>query len=185
MSIGDPNMRPHDEAVEIGRGGDMGANRQRSNLADFYRAAFGWQEVRRLDNPRCRGVVLSDGAINISVLNFKQDQIGRGMEFTGLHHLGVYVDDMDDAEQSCLAGRRPYDELPEDKNERTTGRSGPTSSRVPRAFCSTSTTSRGSRRAAERPPSRRTSRGSTGSRSTSNIFAERQVSMYRPAAGAA
>ncbi len=98
MSIGDPNMRPHDEAVEIGRGADMGANRQRSNLADFYRAAFGWQEVRRLDNPRCHGVVLSDGAINISVLKFKQDQIGRGMEFTGLHHMGVFVDDMDDAE---------------------------------------------------------------------------------------
>jgi glyoxylase I family protein len=62
------------------------ASQEPEKLADFYKSAFGWQEVRRLDNPRCHGVVLSDGAINISVLKFKQDQIGRGLEFTGLHH---------------------------------------------------------------------------------------------------
>ena len=94
------------------------ASQEPEKLADFYKSAFGWQEVSRLDNPRCHGVVLSDGAINISVLKFKQDQIGRGLEFTGLHHMGVYIDDMADAERKCLAlGAIPYDELPEDKNE--------------------------------------------------------------------
>jgi methylmalonyl-CoA/ethylmalonyl-CoA epimerase len=94
------------------------ASQEPEKLADFYKSAFGWQEVRRLDNPRCHGVVLSDGAINISVLKFKQDQIGRGLEFTGLHHLGVFIDDMAEAEQKCLAlGAIPYDELPGDKNE--------------------------------------------------------------------
>jgi catechol 2,3-dioxygenase-like lactoylglutathione lyase family enzyme len=94
------------------------ASQEPEKLADFYKAAFGWQEVRRLDNPRCHGVVLSDGAINISVLKFKQDQIGRGLEFTGLHHMGVFIDDMAAAEQKCLElGALPYDELPEDRHE--------------------------------------------------------------------
>ncbi|MES2563886.1 MAG: VOC family protein, partial [Pseudomonadota bacterium] len=58
--------------------------------AEFYKRVFGFQEVRRIDNPRARGVVLTDGAINISVLNFQQDQIDHGLDFTGLHHFGVY-----------------------------------------------------------------------------------------------
>ena len=40
--------------------------------AEFYKKVFGFEEVRRLDNPRARGVVLTDGHINISVLNFQQ-----------------------------------------------------------------------------------------------------------------
>ena len=94
------------------------ASQEPEKLADFYKVAFGWQEIHRLDNPRCHGVVLSDGAINISVLKFKQDQIDRGMEFTGPHHMGVFVDDAAEAEQKCLElGTIPYDELPEEKNE--------------------------------------------------------------------
>lgn len=86
--------------------------------AEFYKKVFGFEEVRRLDNPRARGVVLTDGAINISVLNFKQDQLDHGMDFTGLHHFGVFVDDLDGtANRALAAGCVPYDELPEDKNE--------------------------------------------------------------------
>ena len=53
--------------------------------AEFYKKVFGFEEVRRLDNPRARGVVLTDGHINISVLLFRQDQIDQGLDFTGLH----------------------------------------------------------------------------------------------------
>jgi len=53
--------------------------------ATFYKEVFGFEEIRRIDNPRARGVILTDGAINISVLYFKQDQIGRGLDYTGLH----------------------------------------------------------------------------------------------------
>ena len=63
--------------------------------AEFYKKVFGFEEVRRLDNPRARGVVLTDGHINISVLQFQQDQIDHGLDFTGLHHFGVYVEDLD------------------------------------------------------------------------------------------
>ena len=87
--------------------------------AAFFKNVFGWTEIRRLDNPRARGVVLSDGAINISVLYFKQDQIDRGMDFTGPHHFGVYVDDLEGTANRCLAnGAVSYSELPEDASEK-------------------------------------------------------------------
>jgi catechol 2,3-dioxygenase-like lactoylglutathione lyase family enzyme len=86
--------------------------------AAFYKDVFGFEEIRRIDNPRARGVILTDGAINISVLYFKQDQIGRGLDYTGLHHFGVLVDDLEETADKCLAhGAVPYDELPEDANE--------------------------------------------------------------------
>ena len=87
--------------------------------AEFYKRVFGFKEISRLDNPRARGVILTDGAINISVLLFKQDQINRGLDYTGLHHFGVFVDDLEGTANKCLAnGAIPYSELPEDANEK-------------------------------------------------------------------
>lgn len=89
--------------------------------AEFYKEVFGFEEIRRIDNPRARGVVLTDGAINISVLKFKQDQIDRGLDYTGLHHFGVFVDDLEGTAQKCLEnGAVPYSELPEDPDEHKT-----------------------------------------------------------------
>ncbi len=94
------------------------ASQNPEKQAEFYKQVFGFEEVRRLDNPRARGVVLTDGAINISVLYFKQDQIDQGLEFTGPHHFGVYVEDLEGTAQKCLAaGCVAYDELPEDAKE--------------------------------------------------------------------
>ena len=95
------------------------ASQNPEKQAEFYKSVFGFEEVRRLDNPRARGVVLTDGAINISVLYFKQDQIDRGLDFTGLHHFGVFVDDLEGTANKCLAaGAVPYDELPEEATEK-------------------------------------------------------------------
>jgi glyoxylase I family protein len=95
------------------------ASQDPEKQAAFFKEVFGWQEIRRLDNPRARGVVLTDGAINISVLYFKQDQIDRGMDFTGPHHFGVYVDDLEGTANKCLAnGAVSYSELPEEANEK-------------------------------------------------------------------
>ena len=41
------------------------------------------------------GYFLSDGTLNIAILKFKTDQIGKGMDYTGVHHFGVLVDDPD------------------------------------------------------------------------------------------
>jgi catechol 2,3-dioxygenase-like lactoylglutathione lyase family enzyme len=66
--------------------------------ANFYKAAFDFVEVGRLepqeDKTKSYGVFLSDGTINIAVLHFGWDQ-GLGLDFRGVHHFGVLVDDVD------------------------------------------------------------------------------------------
>lgn len=94
------------------------ASQDPEKQAALYKKIFGFEEVRRLDNPRARGVVLTDGAINISILYFKQDQLDHGMDFTGLHHFGVFVDDLAGTTKRALeSGCVQYDELPEEKTE--------------------------------------------------------------------
>ena len=94
------------------------ASKDPEKQAAFYQKVFGFKEVRRLDNPRARGVVLTDGHLNISVLAFQQDQLDHGMDFTGLHHFGVFVDDLEGTiKRAEEAGCKHYSELPEDKNE--------------------------------------------------------------------
>jgi catechol 2,3-dioxygenase-like lactoylglutathione lyase family enzyme len=69
--------------------------------AAFYKKAFGFSEVSRygLDPnnpdvaPRPSGVVLTDGYISIAILKLAKDQTGVGMDYQGLHHFGVVVDD--------------------------------------------------------------------------------------------
>jgi glyoxylase I family protein len=68
-------------------------------LRSFFETAFGFKTLRHHDSERAVGYVMSDGALNIGIFTFKTDQIGKGMEFTGLHHFGVQVDDADD----CVA----------------------------------------------------------------------------------
>ena len=63
--------------------------------AEFYKQAFDFKEVRRTDSDLATGVFLSDGTLNIAVLNFKTDQLGRGMDYVGLHHIGVVVEDLE------------------------------------------------------------------------------------------
>jgi catechol 2,3-dioxygenase-like lactoylglutathione lyase family enzyme len=75
--------------------------------AAFYKNALGFTELSRFglapgddgadgsDAPRPSGVVLTDGHINITLLKFSADQIGKSLEFEGLHHIGVVVDDID------------------------------------------------------------------------------------------
>ena len=74
--------------------------------AAFYKKALGFVELNRFnlapdddgsdgaDAPRPSGVIMTDGHINIAILKFNQDQIGKDLEYEGLHHIGVVVDDL-------------------------------------------------------------------------------------------
>ena len=64
-------------------------------MADFYIKAFDFKLVRSNDGPLAYGHHLSDGTIDLAILRFKTDQLGRGMDYTGLHHFGVLVEDVD------------------------------------------------------------------------------------------
>jgi catechol 2,3-dioxygenase-like lactoylglutathione lyase family enzyme len=72
--------------------------------ADFYVKTFGFKELRRfgLDParpdfaPRPSGAFLTDGQINIAILKFSDDQLGKGIDYLGIHHFGVVVDNTDE-----------------------------------------------------------------------------------------
>jgi catechol 2,3-dioxygenase-like lactoylglutathione lyase family enzyme len=71
------------------------AARDPDAMAEFYKKAFDFEEVRKTDGPLAYGYHLSDGTIDLAILRFKTDQIGKGLEFTGLHHFGVLVEDVE------------------------------------------------------------------------------------------
>ncbi|HZT86764.1 MAG TPA: VOC family protein [Stellaceae bacterium] len=89
-------------------------------MADFYVKAFDFKIVRSSDGPLAYGHHLSDGTIDLAILRFKTDQIGKGMDYTGLHHFGILVEDLEDKAKvvEALGGRHYMDQ---DNPERTGG----------------------------------------------------------------
>jgi catechol 2,3-dioxygenase-like lactoylglutathione lyase family enzyme len=67
-------------------------------VAAFYKEAFGMKELRRSSTG---AVFLTDGHINLAILNWKTDEdadVGvNGPNFSGIHHFGFEVEDLDDA----------------------------------------------------------------------------------------
>jgi glyoxylase I family protein len=82
--------------------------------AAFYVDVFGMKEIARIDSPNARGYYLSDGDLNLAILNFKNDAAAgaeRGRGFCGLHHIGFQVESLEAiAEKLAAAGSEPrYD----------------------------------------------------------------------------
>ena len=69
-----------------------------AKVAAFYKEVFGMQELRRSPNG---AVFLTDGSINLAILNWKTEQdadVGtNGPNYSGLHHIGFHVEDLDEA----------------------------------------------------------------------------------------
>ena len=69
-----------------------------AKVAEFYKSAFGLTELRRSPNG---AVFLSDGHINLAILNHKDerslDMGAHGPNFSGIHHFGFEVEDLDGA----------------------------------------------------------------------------------------
>ena len=86
--------------------------------AEFYKNMFGFRELRRFgldpakpdEAPRPSGVFLTDGALNIAILKFNDDQLGKGMDYLGIHHFGVVVDDVEAwMDKLTAAGAEPVE----------------------------------------------------------------------------
>jgi catechol 2,3-dioxygenase-like lactoylglutathione lyase family enzyme len=89
-------------------------------MAEFYMKAFDFKNVRTSDGPLAYGHHLSDGTIDLAILRFKTDQIGKGMDYTGLHHFGILVEDLAAAANAVFAnGGKHY--MDQDNPERTGG----------------------------------------------------------------
>lgn len=68
--------------------------------AEFYKAIFGFDSVGETDSSLAEGVFLSDGLVNMALLNYKSDAASQGMgkDFVGLHHFGIWVDHIEETQ---------------------------------------------------------------------------------------
>ena len=85
------------------------------STARFYMDVFGMKQVGRVDSPAARGWYLSDGDINLAILNFKTDAAAgaeRGKGFSGIHHIGFQVESLEEiTERLAAAGSARRDDV--------------------------------------------------------------------------
>src|SRR5215510_3300445 len=83
--------------------------------AKFYIDVFGMKEIARIDSAGARGYYLSDGDINMAILNFKDDAVAgveRGTGWNGIHHIGFQVESLAEiADKLRAAGSAPRDDV--------------------------------------------------------------------------
>jgi catechol 2,3-dioxygenase-like lactoylglutathione lyase family enzyme len=81
---------------------------------DFYVNGLGLTQVDEVDSTTAQGYYLTDGHINLAILRFKSEEpaITEGApRWTGVHHFGLEVDDMESAQariEAAGATHRPY-----------------------------------------------------------------------------
>ena len=85
--------------------------------AKFYIEVFGMKEIARVDGPGATGYYLSDGDLNLAILNFKNDEVAgveRGKGYSGIHHIGFQVESLEAiAEKLAEAGSQRRDDINE------------------------------------------------------------------------
>ncbi len=85
--------------------------------ARFYIDVFGLKEIGKVDAPGAKGYYLSDGDINVAILNFKNDAVAgveRGKDWSGIHHIGFQVENLEAiTERLAAAGSQPRDDVNE------------------------------------------------------------------------
>src|SRR5438876_10385221 len=85
--------------------------------AKFYSEVFGMKEIAKIDSPGARGYYLSDGDLNLAILNFKNDAVAgveRGKGWSGIHHIGFQVESLEAiTEKLKEAGSEPRHDVNE------------------------------------------------------------------------
>ena len=72
------------------------ATQSPEETARFYKEVFGLKEVGKIDGENAEGFYLSDGNINLAILNFKNPIVAGdefGTDYSGIHHIGFEVED--------------------------------------------------------------------------------------------
>src|SRR5512132_46492 len=78
--------------------------------ARFYIDVFGMKEIGKINNPNASGDYLSDGDLNLAILKFKNDTVAgveRGKDFSGIHHFGFQVENLEDITERLAAAGAP------------------------------------------------------------------------------
>jgi catechol 2,3-dioxygenase-like lactoylglutathione lyase family enzyme len=82
--------------------------------ARFYIDGLGLKKVGTVNSSTAEGYYLSDGHVNLAILKFKYDEPATtegALRYTGIHHFGVEVEDMEQAQaqiEKAGAVHRPY-----------------------------------------------------------------------------
>jgi catechol 2,3-dioxygenase-like lactoylglutathione lyase family enzyme len=83
--------------------------------ARFYIDVFGLTVAGKVDSPGASGYYLTDGDLNLAILNFKNDDVAgkeRGRGYSGIHHIGFQVESLDEiAQRLQAAGSAPRDDV--------------------------------------------------------------------------
>ena len=83
--------------------------------ARFYMEVFGMREVGKVDSHGARGYYLSDGDLNLAILNFKNDDVAgveRGKQWSGIHHIGFQVESLEEIARKLEdAGSTPREDV--------------------------------------------------------------------------
>src|ERR1044071_7486275 len=90
------------------------ATQEADKTARFYIDVCGLKEIGKVDSPNASGYYLSDGNINMAILNFKNDQAAgeRGKEDSGIHHIGFQVESLEEMTgRLARAGSEPMHEV--------------------------------------------------------------------------
>jgi catechol 2,3-dioxygenase-like lactoylglutathione lyase family enzyme len=90
------------------------ATRDLEGTKKFYIDGLGLKEVGKINTPTSEGCYLSDSHINFAILKFKYDEPAKTegtLRWTGIHHFGLEVEDMEEARariEKAGAVYRPY-----------------------------------------------------------------------------
>ncbi|PKB83065.1 MAG: hypothetical protein BZY88_03080 [SAR202 cluster bacterium Io17-Chloro-G9] len=91
------------------------ATQDADKTAAFYKEVFGLREIAKLENPNAKGYYLSDGNINVAILDFQNDQVAGpeyGTTYSGIHHIGFEVESLEEiAEKMMAADSAPRDDI--------------------------------------------------------------------------
>ncbi|MBM3487281.1 MAG: VOC family protein [Alphaproteobacteria bacterium] len=88
--------------------------------AEFYVKSFGMERAGYTDTPIATGVYLTDGTVNLAILNYKMDKaVGKpeGTRYVGAHHFGFVVEDLDASRKEIESnGGKFFLDLPDQKD---------------------------------------------------------------------
>jgi glyoxylase I family protein len=86
------------------------ATQDPEKTAQFYKEVFGMREIAKINSPGAIGFHLTDGDINFAILKFKNDQtagVPQGKTYTGLHHIGFEVDNIEEVDKKLATAGAP------------------------------------------------------------------------------
>ncbi|PKB80063.1 MAG: hypothetical protein BZY88_10130, partial [SAR202 cluster bacterium Io17-Chloro-G9] len=90
------------------------ATQDAEKTAKFYKEVFDLREIAQLDSANAKGFFLSDGNINMAILDFQNDAVAgeRGKDYSGIHHIGFEVEDLEETENRLAkANAKPMDDV--------------------------------------------------------------------------